>query len=361
MDTQTNRVGVKSFNELCDMISNAKQCMSQYLDIDEHTMCENIRAVLKYVNIDALILTKQNMLFTNNISNIIFCDDDIGCMFINNRDNFVIYYSPNNKAPSLLIQRLLSIHCPRNKVIILPNDRNAQLYNLCNWKSVTLFVVITSMHKEYNNTELIESLSNQLTDNEFRKNFDELSNIVTSNQSCIIKMNMTRTSCINDMTYKASQNLNNVLDILHDIVSWSCMMIRHDENVRDKKLYFKLQNSYTFETGKKHMRISRTIVYETILKLWNRLTYELTLNVGSAQLITQVFQNIMHCLNTHYKYLVYVLVNLLQSGIEDNIISHHSIIILSITEEYEDKIKKLTKLADDMDSLICDVTTLCRE
>ena len=344
------------------MISFAKQCLSQDLNIDEYTIFGNICKVVKYINIDALILTRQNMVIKNQekVSNIVFCVDDIDCIFINHEQNYAIYYSPTNKPPSLLIQRLLSIHYPKTELIILSicND-NSQLFNTSNWIAVLLFVTTTNIHKECNKNELIEILSKQFNDNEFRRMFDEFCNVITSHQSNIIRIDMTRPRGVNTLTNKASQNLNKVLDTLYDIVCWSCGMIRDDENVRSAKVYCNLVNSIAFEKVKKHIKISKTMVYETIVKLWNRLNYELTLNVDNVQSIKTTFQNIIHCLNTHYKYLVYVFVNLLQSNNEDHYINHNSFIIMKLTEEYDEKIKNLTRLADDMGSLICDVVARC--
>lgn len=362
MDTQKETTSVKTFDEIYDMILFAKQCMSQDLNIDEYTIYENIRKVLKYINIDASILTKQTMAIKNatTLSNIIFCIDEIDCIFINHTHDYVIYYSPNNKQPSLLVQRFLSIHYPKTELVILTSsDDNNQLYQTSNWIAVLLFVITSNIHKECESTMLIDILSKQFNDNEFRRMFDELCNVVTSNQSSITKIDTTRPRGVNTLTNKASQNLNKILDILYDIVSWSCGMIKDDENTRSTKLYYNLINSIVFEKLKKHIKISKTMVYETIIKLWNRLNYELTLNVDNVQLIKTTFQNIIHCMNTHYKYLVYVFMNLLQSNNEDNIICQHSFVIMKLTEEYDEKILNITRLADDMNSLICDVITRC--
>lgn len=361
MDSQKETKSVKTFDEICDMILFAKQCMSQDLNIDEYTMYENIRKVLKYINIEASILTKQTMIIKNTktISNIIFCIDEIDCIFINHARNYVIYYSPNNKQPSLLVQRFISIHYPENELVVLTSNDNNRLFQTSNWIAVLLFVITSSIHKECESVELMSILSKQFNDIEFIRMFDELCNAVTSNQSSITKIDTTRTRGVNSLTNKASQNLNKILDILYDIVSWSCIMIKDDENARSTKLYYNLINSTVFENIKKHIKISKTMVYETIIKLWNRLNYELTLNVDNVQLIKTTFQNIIHCINTHYKYLVYVFMNFLQSNNEDNVICHHSFIIMKLTEEYDEKIKNITRLADDMNSLICDVITGC--
>lgn len=353
---------VKSFKDLRDMISFAKQCISQDVSVEEYTIQENIRKVLRYININALILTRNNFIIKapENISNIVFCHDDIDCIFINNKYNYILYYSPNNNSPSLLIQRFLSIHYSNSELVLLTHTNNKnQLYNITNWICVSIFVATTSIHKECNSTELTDIVLQQYNDNEFRRMFDELCNVVISNQSNIIRIDTTRPSCVNNLTRKASQNLNKILEILYEIVNWSCGMIKEDENVRNTKLYCKLKNSSIFETVKKHIKISRTMVYETIIKFWNRLNYELTLNVDNVQLIKKTFQNIMYCLNTHYKYLKYVLINLLQSNEEDNLVSLHSFIIMQLTEEYDEKINNLTQLADDMNILICDVIKHC--
>ena len=358
MDTKS----VKTFDELCDMISFARQCICQDLNVDEYTIYENIRKVIKYINIDGLILTRQNMVIkkTETVSNIILCLDDIDCIFISNTHNYIIYYSPTNKTPSLIIRRLLSIHYPNIEVITLSIDsNNNQLYDTTNWISALLFVTITSIYKECNNTEVIEVLSKQFNDNEFRRTFDELCNVVISNQSSVIRLDTSRPRDANSLTNKASQNLNKILEILHDIVIWICGMIKDDENVRSAKLYGNLVKSCAFEKIKKHVKISKTMVHETVIKLWNRLNYELTLNIDNTQLIKKTFQNIIHCLTTHYKYLVYVFINLLQFNNEDSLISHHSFIIMQLTEEYDDKIKHLTTISDDMNSLICDVIARC--
>lgn len=354
----------KTFNDLCDMISFAKQCMSQDLDVDEYKIYDNIRKVLKYINIDALILPRQSMVIknTDNVSNIIFCHDDIDCVFINNNLDYVLYYCPNNKNPSLLVQRFLSIHYPKAKLVVLTSsDYNNKLYITTNWISVLLFVITTNTHKQCNNMEMIDILSKQFNDNDFRRMFDDFCNVIISPQSSISRIDMTRPHGSKSLSNETSQNLNKILDIMYDIVSWSFGMIKDDENVRITNLYCILINSIVFERAKKHIKISKNMVNETVLKLWNRLNYDLKLNVDNAQSIKTTFQNIMYCLNTHYKYLVYILINLLQCNNADDIIYHHSFVIMKLTEEYDEKVKNLTKLADDMNSLICDVIKNCKK
>lgn len=363
IDTQIDTKSVKTFDSICDMILFAKQCMSQDLDVSEYTTCQNIRKTLKYIGVDALILTIQSMIIKNpeKVSNVIFCvDGDVDCVCINNKYNYMIYYSPTNKPPSLLIQRLLSIHYPKADITILTsgNDNN-NLYHTSHWISVLLFVTTTSTHQEYHSTELIDTVSKQFKDHKFIRIFDEFCNIVTSNQSSVTRIDTSRPRGVNNLTNKASQNLNKILDILYDIVDWSCCMIKDDESVRSTKVYCNLIHSIAFEKVKKHIKISKTMVHETVIKLWNRLNYELTLNVDNVQLIKTTFQNIIHCLITHYKYVVYVFINLLQSNNEDNIICRQSFVIVKLTEEYDEKIRSITTLADDMNSLICDVIARC--
>ena len=358
MDTTS----VKTFDEICDMISFARQCMSQDLNIKEYTIYENIRKVLKYINIEALILTRQNMLIKNieKVSNVIFCVDDIDCIYINNKYNYVIYYSPSNKTPSLLIKRFLCIHYPKTELIVLTcGDNNNHNYNTINWVSVLMFVSTTSIHNECNSIELIDILSKQFNNNEFRRMFDEVCNVVVSNQSNITRMDMTRPRNVNNLTNKVSQNLNKILEIIYDIIHWSCRIINEDENVRKAQLYCIWTNSSTFDKVKKDIKISKGMVYETVIKLWNRLNYELTLNVDNVQLIKNTFQNIIYYINIHYKYLVYVFVNLLQPNNEGDIINQHSFIIMKLTEEYDEKVRNLTTIADDMNSLICNVIAHC--
>lgn len=359
-----NSQSVKTFDEMYDVISFARQCVSQNLKLEEYTVYDNIRKVLKYVNIDAFIFTRHNMVCKdfNKASNIIFCHDDIDCIFINQENNYIIYYSPRNKTPSLLIERFLSIHYPQNKLILLTNVMtNKPIYNLKDWISVLLFVITTNIKKECNNKELIETLSEQLNDNKFRKLFDELCNVVVSNHSNITKIDTTRPRGINNVTNKTSQNLSKILDILYDVVDWSCEMIKEDEKVRETELYSNLAKSTTFKTVKKHIKISKLMVYETIIKLWNRLNYDLTLNIDNKQLIKMSSQNILYCLTTHYKYVIHILINLLQTNNEDSIISHHVTIIMKLGEEYNKKVYHLRRLSDEIDSLINDVITYCNK
>ena len=363
MDTQEKNITtIKTYDEICDMISFAKQCISQHLNIDDESIYTNINKVLQYINTDAVILTRQCMLMkkTEKISNIIFCIDKIDCIFINHAHNYIIYYSPDNTLPSLLIQRFISIHYPKTRFIIMTkNEDNNQLFQTSNWIALLLFVITTNKYKECESRELIDILVNQLNDIEFRIVFDDFCNIVVSNQSNVTRMDMTRASGVNTLTYKTSQNLNKILDIVYDIVRWSCQMIVTDHNKRTTQLYCKINNHISFEKIKKNINSSKKTIYETVIELWNRLNYELTLNVDDVQLIKTTFQNIIHCVNTHYKYLLYVLIDLLQLSDEDTIICDNSFVIMNLTKEYDEKIKNLTRLGDDMNSLVCDVIACC--
>ncbi len=364
-DTQTvmmnNNVNTKTFLELCDIIKTARQCVSIEFDSQEHILKQKISQVLKFLRINATVLTKEDLLLPqkDKVSNVILCLDNSECLFINIKFRYIIHYSPNNEAPNLLIHRFLSIYYTDYQLISLFNESNTNIKcKMDDWMLCVLFTSITSIHRDYTNTELIDILSKQYNDNEFLLNFQDLCNVVSSNQTMMCKIDLCRPKLSYTKIHPrvVSQNMNKILEILHHIVSWCCMSIKTDEKTRNNKLYCNLINCTEFEKIKKHIKISKTMVYETILKLWNRLNYELTLNINNVELIKQTFKNIVHCWNVHYKYVIFVLINLVQCNSDANsIINTYSYTIVSLTEEYDEKIREVTILADSMNELISEV------
>jgi ABC-type antimicrobial peptide transport system permease subunit len=348
----------KSFDELCDVISTARQSVSIEFNSKEYITKEKICKVLKFMNADTVVLTKHNMLIPKKekVSSVIICndiDDDNDCMFISHKFKFVIFYSPNNNDPSLLIHRLLSIYYSQYQLISLIDETKAKSLN--SWISCILFTTTTSIHKDSHSTEIIDILSKQYSDNEFVLDLQDVCNIVSSDQSMMCRMDLCRPRVSYMTTAQHSQNMNKILEILLDIVNCCCVMLNTDEKKRNETLDNKLSNNSAFEKVNKQTKISKTIVYETIIKLWNKLNYELTLNINNTELIRKTFQNIIHCWTIHYKHLIFVFITLVESTYENNDIQQQSSTILSLTEDYDKKIQNITKLTDSMCELICEV------
>ena len=352
---------MKNFIELCSIITNARQCVSIEFNSHEYKLKKKINQVLEFVKIDATVLTRQNMLLSERetVSNVIFCLEDNECLFVNTKLNYIIHYSPKNKVPNLLIHRFLSIHYINYQLMSLFDDSTTN--NNCtldDWMLCILFTAITSIHRDCTSVEVIDILSKQFDDNEVLLNFQDLCNVVSSNQASMCKMDIHRPHISYTKLYprRVSQNINKVLEILHDIVSWCCMSINTDEQRRNDKLYCNVIDTIELKNTKKHIEISKTMVYDTIVKLWNRLNYELTLNNNNVEIIKQTFKNIIHHWSVHYKYIILVFINLVQSNNDvSSDINNHSYTIVSLTEEYDEKIREMIVLADSMNELINEV------
>lgn len=354
MDDNNN---TKTFDELCDIISTARQCVSIEFNSEEYITKERICKVVKFINVDTLVLTKHNMLIPkkDKVSNIVFCHDknDSDCLFINHKFKYIIYFSPNDNEPNLLVQRLLSIYYSQYQLISLIDEAKARLAD--SWISCILFTSTTSINKESDSANVIDLLSKQYSDYEFVLDLQDLCNIVSSDQSMMCRMDLYRPRVSYMTTTQHSQNMNKILEILLDIVNWCCVMLKTDEHTRNETLYNKLSDSIAFQQVIKKVKISKTMVYETIVKLWNKLSYELTLNINNTELIRKTFKNIVYCWSLHYKYLIFVFIDLVQSINEDDVIQQHSNTILSLTEDYDKKLENITKLTDNMCELICEV------
>lgn len=349
----------KTFDELYDIISSARQSVSIEFNSEEYITREKICKVLKFINVDTVVMTRHNMLVPkkDKVSNVVFCLDDNDCIFINHQFKYVLYYSPNNNEPNLLVHRLLSIYYSQYQLISLIDETNKDTKTpiMDSWISCILFTATTSIHKDSNSNEIIDLLSKQYYDNEFILDLQDLCIVVSSDQSMMCKMDMCRPRVSYKTTSQHSQNMNKILEILLDIVNWCCVMIKKDEIIRAETLYCKLHNSLTFQKVKKHIQLSKTMVYETTIKLWNKLNYELTLDINNTELIQKTFKNIIHCWTTHYKYLVFVFINLVQSTGGCDIIHQHSCTLVSLTEDYDVKLKNITELTDSMCELINEV------
>lgn len=351
----------KTFFELCDIISNARKCVSIEFNSQEYILKQKICKVLTFLNIDAKVFTRDNILLfeKDKVSNVIICHDENHCLFINNKLHYIIYYSPNSQTPNLLVQRFISIYYKKYQLISLFDDNiiNTEC-KIDHWILCILFSVITYIHKDYDSTDILQALSQEYNNSEFLLDFQDLCNVVSSNQTLIHKSDISRPRVFYTklQTTSHAQNMNKVLEILHDIVTWCCMTIKNDETVRNDKLYCKLISSGEFNRLKKHIKISKAIVYESIIKLWNRMNYELTLNNNNIQVVKQSFQNIVHSWSVHYKYLIFVFINLVQSNNSvDNIVNKYSFTIVSLTEEYDEKLREITILADSMNDLMNEV------
>ena len=350
-------VPLKTFDELCEIVAAARQSVSIEFNSEAYITREKICKVLEFVNIDTVVLTRENMLLPkkDRVSNVIICVEGNDCVFINHKFKYVIYYSPDNKVLSLLIHRFLSLYYSSYQLITLFDEKNAEPSTRCkieNWVSCILFTATTSLNKEFKSTDMIDVLSKQYNDNAFVLDLQELCQLVSSPQSMMCKMDTYRPRVSTTISTKHSQNMNKILEILYDIVSWCCSMLKNDDIIRSEKLYRHLVNSNAFDKVKKHIKISKTIVHDTTNKFWNRLNYELTLNANNTELIKKTFENIVHCWTTHYKYLIFALVNLLQSDNGTDIVHQHSFTILTLTEDYDEKLRNITRLTDSMCELI---------
>lgn len=337
----------KSFDELCNVISIARQSVSIEFNLQEYFTKEKICKVLKFINVDAVLLTRYNMLIPKKekVSNIVICDaDDNDCIFINHKFKYVVYYSPKNNEPNSLIHRILSIYYSQYQLLSLVDETKAHVIE--SWISCIVFTTTTSINKDMDSNEIIDLLSKQYSDNEFVLNLQDLCNVVSSDQSMMYRMDLCRPRVSYLTTTQHSQNMNKILEILLDIVNWCCVIIKTDEYSRNQTFH----SNVAFQEINKKIMISNTMVYETMIKLWNKLNYELTLNINNTELIKKTFKNIVYCWTVHYKYIISMFINLVET-------THatHANDVLSLTEDYDKKIQKITTLTDSMSELICEV------
>jgi hypothetical protein len=349
-----DNTNTKSFDELLDIISTARQSVSIEFNLEEYFIKEKICKVLKFIDVDAVVLTRYNMLIPkkDKVSNVIICndvDDDNDCIFINHKLKYLIYYSPKNNEPNMIVHRLLSIYYSKYQLISLIDENKSQVID--SWISCILFTTTTSINKDIDSAEIIDLLSKQYSNNEFVLDLQDLCNVVSSDQSMMCRMDLCRPRVSHLTTAQHSQNMNKILEILLDIVNWCCVILNHDERTRNSKLC----EVIAFQEVNKNIRISKTMVYETIIKLWNKLNFELTLNINNTELIKKTFKNIIHCWTVHYKYLIFEFINFVQLPNENDDIQKYSPTILSLTEDYDAKLTKITIITDSMCELIKEV------
>ena len=345
----SNQNIIMSLDDVCDMISFAKHCLSPLKNDDNYVSRDYIVNTLGYMRIDALLLTKHNMIVGDNdcMSNIIFCFDDCNCIFINKIHRYILYYSPTNTEISELIKRFIKIHYSKYKLIKTSFDKiiNDELkyWVLCVW-----FTVVTSKHEHENSDIVIRVLEDEFKDTRFMITFNEMCHILTSKQKQMVKFDFSRSNTVSNIRYHP-QNVDKILELLYETVQCFCKIIKIDEEVRSSRLYSNIVNNNHFNKVKKHIKISKTMVHETILKFWNQLDYELKLNIDNINIIMKSCHNIIHCFVIHYRYLIHVYVNLLK---HDYTLTKYSITFMELIEEHELKLQTVISLGDDLTEIV---------
>lgn len=355
----------KSFNDIQQMVSLARQCMSSEINIKQYQTKQKLCNLLDYFNLSAYILTKHEMFMgkNNNMQNIILCLEHLHCLYIDNVKKQIIYYSLCDKEPSLLLKRFISIHFPNHDLTVLYIETHYNNDRICELTKCLLFVLLTTRYTNKNRDELLDILVDEFCDFEFVVVFDEMCNIITSQQKKICKLDFSRPKGFNELLTitegsKKANNTTRVMDILYDIVLWCCETIKTDEQNRNNLLCKENEYDKHIESVKQNMRISGWMCHTNMTKVWNRLNYELTLNTNNIRLIKKTIQNIIHCGTLHYKYLIHMCLDLLQTMNEKDMICQNTLSIMSLTEEYDDKINCINCLADNVLELIDDIFKL---
>lgn len=340
----------KTYKEICDIITYAQQCVSPEIDVEVYLKKEKIINVMKVINVQSWILTRQEMLMDDvkDVSSIIFCHEYISCLFINNDLNYIMYHSSHNKKPSPLIERFISIYYPKHNLINILTDVNRRITD---WISCLLFLSVVKMSQKSSMDELLDTVKRQFQDIELTSMFMEFCEIVSSEQQQVSKFDLTRPKHI-DQSIKNIDNLNRVIDIMYDIVCWCCETMKEDEKLRNNKLYCNIKESERFQKLTKHIQTSLKIVSKNIVKTWNKFDYELSLMNNNIEVVKKYLENIMFCMLIHYKYVISLFIELLQIPNDKDIIYKYSFVIISLTEEYDEKIRKIIQLADGMKELL---------
>ena len=242
---------------------------------------------------------------------------------------------------------------PKYKLHTLKLPKSDELIDIEPWVLCILFVKLTSIYNNESYENLLQMLTDEMKDVQFITSWNEICLKATSVTANNNKMILSRTVGVKENTQLSS--VNRTLEIMHNIVKCCCDSIQEDEKSRLETLYKAIKRNSRFDTIKKHIKISMKIANETVLKLWNQLDYELRLNnKNNREIIFRTQTNIMYCVMTHYKYLLYVYMDILQniSKDADNSLSPYVMLFMSLVEKHEVTIKNITAIGDEMDDVI---------